>query len=228
MSPALGDVRVRQALNHAVDREAIAGALYGDPALALSQYALEGQAGYDAALDEVNSYDPDLARQLLAEAGYADGFTIEAVDVNLIGLHTIVDAIAGQLAQVGVTLEITTAPDVNGYIGGMLGGQFPTAAISYGLANMQSLYAGFINPMGPFNPFKTVDPELDALYAEYYAETGDTSDVQQRINARLVEQAWALPAVGTPLSYYLVEGLTGIEATGGNSAIPVLLDIRLA
>ena len=225
LSPGVGDVSVRQALNHAVDREAIAEALYGDASLALSQYALEGQPGYDPALDEANAYDPDLARELLADAGYGDGLTIAVIDVNLIGMHTLMEAIAGQLAEVGVTLEITTAPDVNGYIGGMLGGQFPTGAIAYGLFNMQTLYAGYVNPLGPFNPFRTVDPELDALY------TGSppncwTSDVQRRINARLVDQAWALPVVGAPLAYYLTEGLTGIEATGGNGAVPILADIR--
>ena len=228
LSPGVGDVRVRQALNHAVDREAIAEALYGDAALALSQYSLAGQPGHDPALDEANAYDPDLARQMLADAGYADGLTITVIDVNLIGMHTLVEAIAGQLAEVGVTLEITTAPDVNGYIGGMLGKQFPTAAVAYGLFNMQTLYAGYVNPLGPFNPFQTVDAELDALYAEYYATTGDTSDVEQRINARLVDQAWALPVVGAPLAYYLAEGLTGIEATGGNAAVPILADIHSA
>ena len=42
VSEAIGNVLVRRAMNHAVDREAIAAALYGDPALALSQYSLEG------------------------------------------------------------------------------------------------------------------------------------------------------------------------------------------
>ena len=47
ISKPVGDVRVRQALNYAVDRKAIAKALYGDEALALSQYSLTGQAAYD-------------------------------------------------------------------------------------------------------------------------------------------------------------------------------------
>ena len=47
VSKPLADVRVRQALNYAVDRKAIAKALYGNASLSLSQYALEGQAGYD-------------------------------------------------------------------------------------------------------------------------------------------------------------------------------------
>ncbi len=226
VSTALGDVRVRRALNHAVDREAIAAALLGDAGFALSQYAIEGHRGYSAALNEANAYDPELARRLLAEAGYGDGVTIPALTLGLLGLDILVQAIGGQLAEVGVTLDITTVPDPNSYFTGMLSREYPTVAITYGLANMQTLNVGFIDPLGPFNPFGVVDAELDALYQEYFATVGDTAEVEQRINARLVEQAWALPVVGAPLVWYLADGLTGIEATGGNSSVPTLVDIR--
>ena len=226
VSAPLGDVRVRRALNHAVDREAIAAALLGDGELALSQYALEGHRGYDPALDAANAYDPDLARRLLQEAGYGDGVTISVLDVNLLGLNFMVQAVAGQLAEVGVTLDITTVADPNAYFTGLVSGDYPAVATFYGLSTMQTLHVGFINPMGPFNPLGTVDEELDSLFAEYFATTGDTSDVEQRINARLVDQAWALPVMGSPLAFYLSEGLTGIEATTGNASVPTLVDIR--
>ena len=92
LSAPLADVRVRQALNHGVDREAIAAALLGDGELALSQYALEGHKGYDPALDAVNAYDPDLARQLLEEAGYGDGVTIPVLDVQACSVMDIIGA----------------------------------------------------------------------------------------------------------------------------------------
>ena len=226
VSPALGDERVRRALNHAVDREAVAAALLGDDTLALSQYALAGHKGYDPALDVTNEYDPELARQLLSEAGYGDGVTIGVLSVSLIGLDTMAQAVAGQLAEVGVTLDITAVADPTAYFTGMVSGAHPAVVINYGLSTMQSLYVGYINPLGPFNPLGTVDPELDALYEEYFSTTGDTSDVERRINARLVDQAWALPVMGSPLAWYLAEGLTGIEATGANSSLPTLVDIR--
>lgn len=228
LSPPVGDVRVRRALNHAVNREAVAAALLGDGGLAVSQYAFKGHRAYDAALDAANAYDPDLARQLLQEAGYGEGVTIGVLDISLIGIDLMVQAVAAQLAEVGVTLDVTTVADPTSYFVGMTSGEYPAVAINYGLNNMQSLHVGFINPLGPFNPLGTVDEELDALYAEYFSTTGDTSDVEQRINARLVDQAWALPVMGSPLAWYLAEGLTGIEATPGNSSIPTLVDIRPA
>ena len=162
------------------------------------------------------------------QAGYGEGVTIGVLDISLIGIDLMVQAVAAQLAEVGVTLDVTTVADPTSYFVGMTSGEYPAVAINYGLNNMQSLHVGFINPLGPFNPLGTVDEELDALYEQYFSTTGDTSDVEQRINARLVDQAWALPVMGSPLAWYLAEGLTGIEATPGNSSIPTLVDIRPA
>ena len=119
-----------------------------------------------------------------------------------------------------------TAPD---YFTAMVSGQYPGRRIGYGLANMDSLYAGFVNPPGPFNWFHTVDPQLDALYQQY-SDGGRAGGValQQQINARLVDQAWDVPVVGAPLSYYTATGLTGLDATSANSGVPLLTDLRPA
>ena len=226
VSAPLGDERVRRALNHGVDREALAAALLGDTSLTLSQYAIEGQRGYDPSLNAVNAYNPDRARQLLAEAGYGDGVTIGVLTVSLFSLDTMVEAVAGQLAEVGVALDITAVADPTSYFVGMTSKEHPAVALAYGLGTMQSLHVGFIDPLGPFNPFGVVDEQLDSLYEEYFSTVGDSSDVEQRINARLVDQAWALPVMASPIAWYVAEGLTGIEATGGNGAIPTLADLR--
>ncbi len=229
LTPALGDVRVRQALNMAVDRTTIAKALYGNENLALSQYALEGQAGYDPALNDAYPFDVAKAKQLLADAGYPDGFTLPVLSTPLFSFDKMIQAVGGQLSAIGVKLEVTSKGTVNDYFTSMISGQFPAAAIGYGLANMNSLYAGFVNPQGPFNWFHTVDPQLDALYAQY--NTADEQSgvaLQQQINARLVEQAWTVPVVGAPLSYYTVKGLTGLDATSANSGVPWVTDLRSA
>lgn len=227
VSEPLADVRVRQALNYAVDRKALAKALYGKESLALSQYALEGQPGYDASLDDKYPYDVDKAKELLAEAGYPDGFTLKTLSVRLAGLDKAVEAIGAQLAEVGVKLDITTKAGVNDYVVDMLSGKYPAAAIGYGLGNMSTLYAGFVNPAGPFNPFKYDEKKLDALYATYNGAPADQSAAAEKaINAHLVDQAWTVPVAGAPLSYYTVEGLTGLDATAQNSGVPWLTELR--
>lgn len=226
-SKALGDVRVRQALNYAVDRKAIAKALYGDDSLALSQYALPGQAAYDAALNDKYPHDVAKAKALLGAAGYGNGLTLETLSVNLLGLDKVTQAIAGQLQEAGVTLKLTTKASANDYFLSMISGKYPVVALGYGLANMNSLYVGFVNKTGPFNPLHVSDPVLDALYAKYFvANETDGAALQKQINARLTEQAWAVPVVGAPLSYYTTKDVAGLEATPQNAGVPLLTDIR--
>ena len=230
VSKPLGDQRVRQALNFAVDRKTIAKALYGDEKLALSQFALDGQGGYDASLTDKYPHDVNKAKALLKEAGYPNGFTLPVVSTPLYGLDKLVTAIGGQLAEVGVKVQVQSKPDVNGYFTTMVSGKVPAAALAYGLANMGSLYAGYVNTAGPFNPFKVSDPQLDALYKQYFlASEADGPAIEKQINARLVDLGWALQVVGAPLSYYQDKSVTGLEtATSANAGVPLLTDLRLA
>jgi len=104
----LADVRVRQALNYAVDKDAIQDALTGGFAPTAGIYPSPGVNGYDS--DRfVYPYDPDMARQLLADAGYPDGFDIEA-EMTLGSFPAdaeIFEAMTGYLADVGVNVTIT-------------------------------------------------------------------------------------------------------------------------
>lgn len=228
-SEPLGNVKVRQALNMAVDRKVIAKALYGSEDLAASQYALKGQVPYSEELNEKYPYDPEKAKALLAEAGYPDGFTLPVLTTSLASLDKLTQAVAGQLEQVGVKLELTTQAAAPDYFTAMVSGQYPAAVIGYGLADMNTLYAGFVNPAGPFNWFKTVDPELDGLYNQYRAANEESgAALQKKINERLVDQAWTIPVVGAPLSYYLAPGLTGFDATSANAGVPLVTDLRPA
>lgn len=98
------DARVRQALNHAVDVEAIMAALLGGSGTRLANFFVEGGLGHDPAVSPY-AYDPDRALALLAEAGYPDGFetTLEYASAE----HAdVVEAIAGQLGEAGVRVTV--------------------------------------------------------------------------------------------------------------------------
>ena len=100
------DLRVRQAIAYAIDTEAIAALMseQGGDYVAVNQLAKPGSISYN---DEIEgySYNPDKARELLAEAGYADGFTCNGYVIasnNL--LRQCADIVAAYLADVGITV----------------------------------------------------------------------------------------------------------------------------
>ncbi|MDO8186506.1 ABC transporter substrate-binding protein [Conexibacter sp. JD483] len=106
------DVRVRQAANYAVDREAIANDLLHGTADPAEQVAPRGTFAYDPAGDRY-AYDPEKARALLAEAGYGDGVKVTiAVPTggsgNLIPIP-IAEKIQQDLRAVGIDAELKTA-----------------------------------------------------------------------------------------------------------------------
>lgn len=94
------DVRVRQALNYAVDVDAIVAALLGGEGRRLAGLFPEGSLGFDPALAPF-PFDPERARTLLTEAGYPDGFETRLAYAGA-EQEAVVTALGGQLADVGV------------------------------------------------------------------------------------------------------------------------------
>ncbi|MFL6128825.1 MAG: ABC transporter substrate-binding protein, partial [Mycobacteriales bacterium] len=96
----LSDVRVRQALNYATDRRAIATALFRDGGQPTSQLTVPGGYGYDQALDDAYPYDVAKAKQLLAEAGLPDGFSLPIVTAEYQSMSLVAQALGQQWKKV--------------------------------------------------------------------------------------------------------------------------------
>jgi peptide/nickel transport system substrate-binding protein len=99
------DVRVRRALSHAIDRQAIIdGAMFGYGTPIGTHFAPHHPAYIDFTAD--SAYDPDMARALLAEAGLADGFSTTLHLPPPSYARRGGEIIASQLAAVGIQAEI--------------------------------------------------------------------------------------------------------------------------
>ena len=96
--------KVRLALNHAVDVESIIASLLGGNGVRLPNLFVPGGLGYDEALAP-HVYDPKLAQQLLADAGYPDGFSTRLAYTTG-ELADLAAAIAGQLSAAGIDVEL--------------------------------------------------------------------------------------------------------------------------
>lgn len=92
------------AMNLAVDAEGIVGALEGGNGTPLASVFVPSSLGYDPDLAPY-AYDPDLAREMLAEAGYPDGFSA-SMDVSASERLDVAQAIAAQLGEVGIDVDV--------------------------------------------------------------------------------------------------------------------------
>ena len=108
--PPFTDIRVRQALNYAVDVPTIINKVFMGHGQRIATLVGTKSFGYDPKIQPY-PYDPERARKLLAEAGYPNGFavTFDAFTGSIVD-HTIVaEAVAGYLEKVGikVTMNVT-------------------------------------------------------------------------------------------------------------------------
>lgn len=164
----LDDVRVRQAINYAVDKEALLrDIMQGYGVLAQGQMVGPGAVGHNPAI-EPYPYDPDKARELLAEAGYPDGFKIKWDGPSGAYLQDkpTQEFIVSQLKDVGIEVELQFMEQA-AYLDGLLKGAL--APISFlGWNYFPIMDADFIyvwfhssNATNIYN-----NPEFDRLFDE--------------------------------------------------------------
>ncbi len=101
------DARVRRAMNYAVDRQAIIDTFFGGAGELATGLITTANLGYDHDLAPY-PYDPDRALELLAEAGYPDGFEIGFAGPT--GAYTnfeeVLEAVQGYLSDVGIRTQL--------------------------------------------------------------------------------------------------------------------------
>ena len=226
-SKALGDVRVRQAINHAIDRKAVAAVIGAGHGRATAQMAVPGDDSYDAALDRLYPYDQAKAKALLAEAGYPQGFTLPTVATTVVGQDKLGQAIAGQLSKVGIKLDLDVKPAVADYIKDMSAASSPAATLGFGRLPATIYYQLLWGPDAAiFNPFKTESAELDRLNDELAAApTNEAPAVARQMQGVTVKEAWFAPVVATPLVVLHSSQITGVTA---NPQRPVMYAPEIA
>lgn len=104
------DVRVRKAVQMAIDRQALLDAVYSGDGNLEDGIFPQGLVGYNPDLQGTITYDPEGAKALLAEAGYPDGFTMQfdadnSASSSVMLLYQIIQQ---QLAEVGITVTINS------------------------------------------------------------------------------------------------------------------------
>ncbi|SOD98170.1 ABC transporter substrate-binding protein [Blastococcus haudaquaticus] len=188
-NPAFASEQARLAISYAIDREAIVEDLHPG-ARATTQLFPESAAGFDEALDEEFGYDPEKAKQLLAEAGLADGFEFNYTVLGQPDEDAV--AIQSQLAEVGITMNFVTATSTDQVFAAVrtdpvIFGPFAVGANPAGfIAGV--VYGGFMNMQG------AKEPEIDASLGAALGATGDAQgQALTDLNAAITSNGWYIP-----------------------------------
>lgn len=130
---------VRQALNYAVDKQAISEKLLLGKVTPVGQGADQGTTGYNPAVTAY-PYDPAKARHLLAKAGYAHGLSLSAqvIDGTFPADTEVFQAVAANLKAVGVNLTVDAVP-FSTWLTNYLKASFPTQINELGWSNLPAL-----------------------------------------------------------------------------------------
>jgi peptide/nickel transport system substrate-binding protein len=168
------DLRVRQAMSRAINRPALVERVMQGRAVATGQFMPEGFPGHSPDLP-VDRFDPEGARRLLAEAGYADGFGIT--------LHTTAhrypndvqaaQAIAQMFARVGIATQVEAVPP-SVYFPRLQALEYSSFLVGFGIVTGEpsSLLAFVLltwdreRGRGAGNRTRYSNPRVDALYDE--------------------------------------------------------------
>lgn len=213
-NPALGDIKVRQAINYAIDGKAMlktVGQGQGDP---VGQIFRQGSPAYDESLNSTYAYSPDKAKQLLAEAGYANGLEL-TIPTSSGFPKALWPLLQQQLQDVGIKANYV---DVGQNIISDL--QSQKYGVSYFTLQRDvddwQLISNAIAPNATWNTFKYSDPKVDSLISTI--RTGSDADrnaALKQLNEYVVQQAWFDPWFA-PTNYFVTDSKTSVELNQGN------------
>ncbi|MCB0036847.1 MAG: ABC transporter substrate-binding protein [Anaerolineales bacterium] len=158
----LADPQVRQALNYAVNRQAITNELFDRYAQPANSLFTPLNFGFDNTLTRF-TYDPLLAQSLLEEAGYASGFTVEFVcpDMSFTNFNEVCEMVQADLATIGINANLTfISPDI--YFESYDNGELPPLAGNQTAGQGGEIYDRLQNLLGENQPLWS-DPDLTPL-----------------------------------------------------------------
>ncbi|WDR06069.1 ABC transporter substrate-binding protein [Devosia rhodophyticola] len=194
--PALGDVRVRQAMNMVFDKAAMAEHLYLGNAEPTAQVYRKGTAAHIVDLEDPYPFDVEKARELMAEAGFADGFELEFPTMTGQNFETLLPYVRQQLALINIRVTEVPLSGANA-ISDLLSGKFPVVLWQLGNDGnsafqiyVESTVDGWWNLQHVGNEF------IDGRWVKIAtASAEESAALQQEINRYVVDEAWFAPFV---------------------------------
>ena len=220
----LGDVRVRQAMNYAIDREAILKSVLGGhgDVNASTPFGWES-TGYKRKIDSYYTYDVAKAKALLRQAGYPNGFSIKVL--NNPQWDQMAQALAGYLRKVGIDVQLSNHGD--DFVQQVNSGKWAMATSLQAVTGLPySDFTFLMTKSSSMNPLGNSNASVNTLLAKAVSAKGDE---QKQLYAQLAEygaeQAWyVIPALSSQLHAYNPQVVKVVEPA--RAGAPMLYNLR--
>ena len=194
----LTDVRVRRAINHAINVDEIIAKILGGKAVRTPTGNNPMVFGYDATTKPY-PFDPAQARKLLAEAGYPNGIelTLNTYTGSIVSVDQVAQAVMGYLGQVGVQTKVRHFADVGQYLANFRGSKLDGITFaSWGYNSVfdtDAIYYIHFHTGEPYtyNSAKEMDQWLDEARAT--VDPKKRQEIYARFQRFIVEQAYWVP-----------------------------------
>ncbi|MCL3777422.1 MULTISPECIES: ABC transporter substrate-binding protein [unclassified Actinomyces] len=225
--PALGDVRVRRAINMVFDKQAMVDALYSGHGEVSHQIFRPGSAAYIDDLADPYPFDVETAKALMAEAGYADGFAIELPTMDGQNHDVLMPYVTQQLAELNITVTQVPLTGANA-IGDLLSGTYPVVLWQLGnIGNSAQDIDIVVRHTGYWNlehqPDDFVNDRWDVICTGTEEES---AAAQKEINQYIIEQAWFAPMVNPTAFYAHTADVTITHVSDLEGLAPKLRDFQ--
>ena len=203
-TPELGKVEVRQAINYAIDKDALLKSVGQGMGTVTSQIFSPASEAYVKELDNAYGYDVDKAKSLLKTAGLDNGFTLKMPTSSDMD-PALAPAIRDQLAKVGIKVEWVDVPSAQ-YQAEQQSGKYSAAFTAFGQPVVAwSAISGSVTDVAPWNIFKSSTDQSKTLLSSILAGSsgsGDAAKKTQDLNKYLVDNAWFDPWYRIDQPYY--------------------------
>ncbi|MCI8422254.1 MAG: ABC transporter substrate-binding protein [Lawsonibacter sp.] len=206
------DVRVRKAIAHAIDMNQVAAASWGANCVVMDSLYPKPAWGYSPT--EMWNYDPSLAKELLAQAGYPNGFDVTFAVSEATNPSNAAEVIQAMLKEVGINMSIekyTAATWQTMTLEGTTDFSFGGLTISTADA---SQVVSHLNSSASQITYRWNDPALDTMIASGMCELdeGKRAEIYQEIQRYVFENVYDIPVLNTYCTLACRDYVQGLES----------------
>lgn len=227
----LKDYNVRLALSRAIDREQLVKVVYNDAYIPATYWLVEGIPGHQGneAFDDVIGYDPEAAKQALADAGYPNGQGFPTLRITVLDRPDrkaegeFLQRAWKEILGIDVTIEAVDSKTRSQTFNSMNFELFPGGwQIDY--PDPENPLIGLFDTGGGNNKYECSDPDIDAKLEAAAAETDNDARIKllQEAETLVVTKLCGAAPIWQGAFLYLVDSnIGGVHANGAiDAAMP--------